>query len=355
MVENVFNKKNHFRRKRMRVKLVIGIVLMGLFSVGDIFSGGSTEDSGGPQNYKLMVAHNMSTQSPYHIGYEKWSKTVTEKTEGVLTLEVYPSEQLGAEADVVEQARNGLNVCHNTDAARIGNYLPELGAFLLPYFLEGQEDVDKALKLDIVQNWFKELADKHGLQIFSYKWALGFKHLCLNKPLDTNTPAAVKGLLLRTPPNKIWQDSVKALGVTTVGMGKGDLYSAIQTGVINGATLCYSELEESSFYEVMPYMYETANIWMMNCTAGSSKWFKTLPKDLQTILVDECDKAAVETTKGILEDTEKSKERLKARGVKIVPTDRMDIEGFKRASAYIYDEYKLTNIREELYKGIGKL
>ena len=99
------------------------------------------------QKYVLKFNHVLGPSEPYHLGFQKWAKSVDEKTKGGLKIEVFHSAQLGVEEDIIEQIRQGANIGQNTDSARMGNYVPGIAIMNGPYFAENLDEVAKLIKL----------------------------------------------------------------------------------------------------------------------------------------------------------------------------------------------------------------
>ena len=114
------------------------------------------------EKYNLMFSHTLTENDPNHQAFVQWADAVSERTNGDLTIDVYANAQLGAEEDVIEQMRMGANIGHNTDFARLGNYVPEVAVFNGPYMLESMDDVKKAQQLDCVKEWEKRLEEEFG-------------------------------------------------------------------------------------------------------------------------------------------------------------------------------------------------
>ncbi len=161
----------------------------------------------------------------------------------------------------------------------------------------------KLTKSPTIKGFLDDLANKYGLKILSFSWVQGYRHFFTNKPI--RTPEDLKGLRIRTPPAPIWQESIRALGATPVALAFGEMYPALQSKVMDGVELVYNNIPAGRFYEVLKYVSESRHIMLVNYEAISSKWFNTLPPDYQKILVEECDKAGIETSKLIMEKLEK--------------------------------------------------
>ncbi len=303
------------------------------------------------QKYTLRFNHVLGPSEPYHQGFLNWAKAVEEKTKGGLKIEVFHSAQLGVEEDIIEQIRQGANIGQNTDSARMGNYVPGIAIMNGPYFAETLEEVQKLKELPTVKQWLDELANKHGLKVLSFSWVQGYRHFFTNKPI--RRPEDLKGLRIRTPPAPIWQESIRALGATPVALAFGDMYPALQQKVADGVELVYNNIPAGRFYEVLKYANETRHIMLINFEVISSKFFNSLPADYQKILVEECERAGVETSKLILEKLEKEvKQQLKDKGMIVV--EDVDIEAFKKAGEKAYEVLKIADVKQKVHKELGK-
>jgi tripartite ATP-independent transporter DctP family solute receptor len=305
----------------------------------------------GQPKYVLKFNHVLGQKEPYHLGFTNWAKAVEEKTKGGLKIEVFHSAQLGVEEDIIEQIRAGANIGQNTDSARMGNYVPGIAIMNGPYFAENLEEVAKLTKSPTVKGFLDDLANKYGLKILSFSWVQGYRHFFMNKPI--RTPEDLKGLRVRTPPAPIWQESIRALGATPVALAFGEMYPALQSKVMDGVELVYNNIPAGRFYEVLKYVSETHHIMLVNFEAISAKWFNTLPPDYQKILVEECDKAGIETSKLIMDKLEKEvKADLIKRGMIVV--DNVDIPAFKKAGEKAYEVLKIADVKDKVFKEIGK-
>jgi tripartite ATP-independent transporter DctP family solute receptor len=305
----------------------------------------------GQPKYVLKFNHVLGPKEPYHAGFQKWAKAVEARTKGGLKIEVFPSAQLGVEEDILEQIRAGANVGQNTDSARMGNYVPGIACMNGPYFAETLREVEKLKKLPTVKGWLDELANKYGFQVLSFGWVQGYRNFFTNK--QVRTPEDLHGLRIRTPPAPIWQESVRALGATPVALAFGEMYPALQQKVVDGVELVYPNIVAGRFYEVLKYVSETKHIMLINFEVISAKWFNALPSNYQKILVEECDKAGLETSKLILEKLEK---QAKAEVIKkgMVVVDKVDLPAFRKAGEKAYEVLKIADVKAKVFKELGK-
>jgi tripartite ATP-independent transporter DctP family solute receptor len=304
----------------------------------------------GQAKHTLRFNHVLGPKEPYHEGFLNWAKAVETRTKGGLKIDVFHSAQLGKEEDILEQIRAGANIGQNTDSARMGNYVPGIAVMNGPYFAETLEEVAKLRKAPTVVKWNQELADKFGFKVLSFNWVQGYRHFFTNKPI--RKPEDLKGLRIRTPPAPIWQESIRALGATPVAMAFTEMYPGLQQRAIDGVELVYNNIPGGKFYEVLKFANETKHIMLINFEVVSAKWFNSLPKDYQQILVEECDKAGEATSRKIFELEAQVEKDLKGRGMTIV--EDVDLAAFRKAGEKAYEVLKIQDAKRQVHKEIGK-
>lgn len=319
-----------------------------LLALGALVGTGASAQA--QKTYVLKFNHVLGPKEPYHDGFLAWAKRVEERTKGGLKIEVFHSAQLGKEEDIIEQIRQGANIGQNTDSARMGNYVPGIAVMNGPYFAETLDDVAKLRKAPTVIKWQEELAGKFGLKVLSFNWVQGYRHFYTNKAI--RKPEDLKGLRIRTPPAPIWQESIRALGATPVAMAFGEMYPGLQQKAIDGVELVYNNIPGGRFYEVLKFSNETRHIMLINFEVVSARWFDSLPKEFQQILMEECDRAGEETSKRIFKLEDEVEQQLKARGMTIV--EDVDLAAFRKAGEKAYEVLKLTDVKNAVHKEIGK-
>ena len=302
------------------------------------------------QKFTLKFNHVLGPREPYHDGFQKWAKAVSERTKGGLTIEVFHSAQLGREEDIIEQIRQGANIGQNTDSARMGNYVPGIAVMNGPYFAETLEEVAKLRTAPTVVKWQEELASKFGLKVLSFNWVQGYRHFFTNKPIKK--PEDLAGLRIRTPPAPIWQELIRALGATPVAMAFGEMYPGLQQRAIDGVELVYNNIPGGRFYEVLKFANETKHIMLINFEVVSAKWFDGLPKDYQAALIEECDKAGEDTSKEIFRLEAEVEKQLAQRGMTIVKD--VDLAAFRKAGDKAYEVLKISDAKAAVHKEMGK-
>jgi TRAP-type transport system periplasmic protein len=302
------------------------------------------------ETHTLRFNHVLGPGEPYHAGFLKWAERVRERTNGGLEIEVFHSAQLGVEEDIIEQIRQGANIGQNTDAARLGNYVPGIAIVNGPYFVETLEEAYALADSPTIIQWQQELAEQHGLKVVCFDWVQGQRHFFTNSPI--RTPGDLDGLRIRTPPAPIWQESIRALGAAPVAMNFGDIYSGLQTMAVDGAELVYPNITAANLNEVLDYASETGHILLVNFQVVSSQWFDGLPEDYQAALVEECRLAGQETSEVVKEAAAAAKATLQERGMTIV--EDVDLAAFREAGEKAYEALNLVEDKSKVQAEIGK-
>jgi tripartite ATP-independent transporter DctP family solute receptor len=277
------------------------------------------------------------------------SERVAKKTDGKLKIDVYPSGQLGSDEDVIEQALSGVNVAVLTDAARMGNYVSDIGIFSVSYFLDSYEEALKALNTPFFQNCVKRLADESGIQVLAFNWNGGMRHYWTNKPV--RKPADLKGLRIRTAGAPAWSKSCEYMGAVPTVMSSGETYTALQQKVVDGCEFPYYVVNTFKIYEVLKYVDETAHHNLLNGFIVGKAWFNTIPVEYQEMLKEEFYNQGILTAKDFEIMDQGCKDRILASGVTLVKVDR---DAFKAAVEPLYAEMGWADNKAEIYRQMGK-
>jgi TRAP-type C4-dicarboxylate transport system substrate-binding protein len=303
----------------------------------------------GPTTYILKMSTQLAPDSIMVQGFEKWAENVSAKTDGILTIQVYPSAQLGSDEDVIEQAIQGANVAVLTDGGRMSNYVKDIGIVGMPYIADDYAELRKITETPIFDGWVNQLAAQDGIRMLSANWYDGPRNFLTNVPV--NLPADLKGQRIRTPGAPVWARSVEAMGATPIAMGWNDSYNAIQSKSIDGVEAQNTASYALHIYELLKYLNKTEHFLLANFIIVGEKWFTTLPENLQKILVDECKAAAYENAAQVDQKSAELEKEMADRGMTITNPDK---EAFKTAAEAAYTALDFAGLRDQIWQAIGK-
>ena len=297
----------------------------------------------------LNVNTALTTDDPMYAGLERMKANVEKRSAGKLQIRIFPGSQLGKDEDVLEQARAGANVAVLVDGGRLAPFVKEFGIMGAPYLVDNFDQVLRLQQSALFKGWVEKLRGAANLQVLSFDWFQGHRHMLTNSPVKV--PADLKGVRVRTPGAPVWLETVRAMGATPTGMPWSEVYSALQTKVIDGAEAQHPAVYGARLYEVVKIITKTEHIYLITGIVTSRAWFDKLPADQQAILSEEsfaAGKWASEATIASLADYEK---KLREKGVTIVEIDKAP---FKAATAGVYQTLGYTDLRKDVDKALGK-
>ena len=177
------------------------------------------------QDYTLSVNTALATSDPLYKGLEAFQANVATASGGRLAVQLFPNSQLGPDEDVLEQARAGAPVAVVVDGGRLAVFQNEFGVLGAPFLASGYDGIRKVVTSDQFEGWVNALHDGSGLQVLSFNWWQGERHLLTRK--EVNVPADLSGIRMRTPGAPVWTGTVAAMGATPTPMPWGEVYSAL--------------------------------------------------------------------------------------------------------------------------------
>ncbi len=333
---------------KMSKRLLIAAVMIAMV-LGSVTAQGQ-KDAAEDKTYVLKMSTQLNESSPMVQGFKEWAKSVSEKTDGKVEIQIYPSAQLGSDEDVIEQAIQGVNVAVLTDGGRMSNYVKDIGIIGMPYIAQNYDDVLAITKTATFDGWVDELASQNGIQVLSFNWYDGARHFLTNKPIKE--PADLNGVRVRTPGAPVWSESVAAMGATPIAMNWPDTYNGVQSKAIDGCEAQHTASYGLRIYEVLKYINKTAHFQLVNGIIVGEKWFNTLPEAYQTILVDECKAAATVNARLVEQLSDEFEQKMVDEGM--IVNDDVDVASFKAASEAAYEKLGFNDLRKQIFAEIGK-
>ncbi|GIL01307.1 MAG: C4-dicarboxylate ABC transporter [Alphaproteobacteria bacterium] len=294
-------------------------------------------------DYTLSVNTALATTDPLYKGLEAFQANVAEASGGRIEVKLFPNSQLGPDEDVLEQARAGAPVAVVVDGGRLAVFQNEFGVLGAPFLASGYDGIRKVVTSDMFEEWVGKLHDASGHQVLSFNWWQGERHLLTKK--EVNAPADLAGIRMRTPGAPVWVETVSAMGATPTPMPWGDVYSALQQNVIDGAEAQLPAVVGAKLDEVISHITKTGHINLITGLVTSAAWFDGLPADLQKVLREEALKAGDIASYGTRDSLEAIEADLTAKGVSVRD---IDVTAFKQATAGVYEKLGYGELRDTL-------
>ncbi|MGY9047615.1 MAG: C4-dicarboxylate TRAP transporter substrate-binding protein [Rhodobacterales bacterium] len=281
----------------------------------------------------VRIAYENNPGEPADLVMHRWAELVDNASNGDVELELYPSSQLGAKKDVIEQAMLGVNVITIADVGFLTDYDADLGILFGPYLTDDADQLFKIYESD----WFKEKEAKlqeQGIHIVISNYLYGTRQLLATKKVET--PEDLKGMKIRTPNNIMQIRAIEAMGGTPTPMPLGDVYPALTQGTIDGVenplpVLFGQKLHEQAKELSMISYLQNTSLWL-----GGQAYFDTLDPRVVEMLHETGREAGLYSQEVAAEQDAKILEEMKAAGVTVTYPDTAP---FKAAAMKVYVEF----------------
>ena len=206
----------------------------------------------------LTLGHGASPGNPRTIAAEAFAKMVSERTKGSVTIKIAGAEQLGSDVAMLTSLRIGaLDLTANSQGPAAG-LVPEVAALGLPFLFSDADAAYKVLNGPVGDRLNKRFSEV-GILVLDW-WDNGIRHIT-NSKRPINMPADLKGLKIRTPADPMTVDIFQALGAATQQIAFGELYIALQQGVVDGQENPLANIASNKLYEVNKYVSLSGHKW----------------------------------------------------------------------------------------------
>jgi len=261
---------------------------------------------------------------------------------------VYGSSQLGGDKELVQKLKLGT-VDIALPSTVMSSEADLFGVFEMPYLVKDRAHMGRIEK-EVFWKMIEPAAEKKGLKVIAV-WENGYRHITNNKR-PINTPEDLKGIKLRVPEGKWRVKMFQAYGANPSPMKFSEVFTALQTGVMDGQENPFTQIYSAKFQEVQKYLSLTGHVYTpAYATVGAKKW-ATLPDDVRKILED----TAKETQAYVYQMAEKGDsellDKIKAAGVQVNTPNK---DAFIAASKPVYEEFakEVAGSKEVIDKAIA--
>jgi len=263
-------------------------------------------------------------------------KKLEAATNGRLSIQMYPSMQLGGEKEMIEQAQVGALAIARISVGPMGPIVPEMNVFNLPFMFRDDAHMEKVIDGPIGDELLKKLSESKA-NLIGLCWMNAGTRNVYNSKKPIQTVDDLKGLKIRMMGNPVFVDTMNSLGGNGVAMGFDQLINAMQTGVVDGAENNYPSYESGQHYRYAKYYSKTGHLMIPEILVFSKKIWDELSKDDQALILKVAKEAQQEERK-LWYDREKESIKKMAEAGAIV-NDVADKKEFQAAVKPVWDKY----------------
>ena len=248
-------------------KTILSTALTALLSMGVAFSVQAKT--------VLKLSHNNDKTHPVHISMQYMADEVKKLTNGEVVIRIYPNSQLGTQRESMELLQSGSLDMAKSNASEMEAFEPAYGAFNLPYLFKDRDHYYRALADKDVGQKILEASKNKGFIGLTY-YDGGARSFYANKPIKT--PADLKGLKIRVQPSPTAVEMIKLMGASPTPLAYGELYTALQQKVVDGAENNETALTLARHGEVAKFFSEDQHTMIPDVLLISTKsWNKLTP------------------------------------------------------------------------------
>lgn len=229
----------------------------------------------------IKLSHVVAVDTPKGKAALQFKKLAEERSRGRVRVEVYANSMLYKDKEELEALQLGSVQMLAPSLSKFGPMgVKDFEAFELPYLFDDYADMHKVTQGPLGQQMLKKLESK-GIVGLAY-WDNGFRQLTANRPMKT--PDDCRGMKMRIVSAKITDAYIRALGAIPQVMSFGEVYQAMQTGVVDGGENTFSNIYTQKMYEVQKHMTVTNHGYLGYAVIANKKFWDGLPADIRKIL-----------------------------------------------------------------------
>ena len=311
-----------------------------LFSALAVATAALTSSSGALAQDKLVLKASDVHPAGYPtvVAVESIGKKLDMATKGRVTVQMYPSMQLGGEKEAIEQAQVGAIAFARVSVGALGPVVDDLNVFNLPYVFRNTAHMQKVIDGELG----KELLDKvtnSGKGLIGLCWMDAGARSFYNTKRPIKTMADLKGMKVRVMGNPMFVDMANSMGGNGVAMGYDQVFNALQTGVVDGAENNPPSFVFDNHYQVAKFYTIDEHLIVPEMLVFSKKIFDTMSKAEQADLLKFAREAQMEERKLWVEYEKQAMDKARAAGIQIVEVSDADKKAFQEAVKPVWDKY----------------
>jgi tripartite ATP-independent transporter DctP family solute receptor len=305
--------------------------------------------------FTYKFANNLPESHPFMTRAREMAAAIKTETQGRFDLQIFPNSQLGSDTDTLGQVRSGGVEFFTLSGLILATLVPGAAINGVGFAFPDYPTVWKTMDGDLGA-WVRGEINKAGLEVMDKIWDNGFRQTTSStKPI--NGPEDFKGFKIRVPVSPLWTSMFKAFDASPASINFSEVYSALQTKIVEGQENPLALISTAKLYEVQKYCSLTNHMWDGFWFLANRRAWQALPEDIRKIVARNVNAAAVKERA----DTEKLnatvKEELAGKGLVF---NQPEVAPFreKLRSAGFYSEWKAKfgdHAWEILEKSVGKL
>jgi tripartite ATP-independent transporter DctP family solute receptor len=243
----------------------------------------------------LRFGHANSPGEVAHDMFNEFAARVGERSGGALTVRVFPSEQLGKEADLVQQVKSGALDISAPSMPVTSSLVPAMEMASAPFFWRDWKEAEAVIRGPAFDPLFAELKDKHNIEPLTRIFYWGWRNFTFTSR-EVRKPEDMAGLKIRVPESPIWVEMVRAFGAAPTPIPFGEVYTALQQKTVDGQENPIPTIYSRKFYEVQGVLTMSRHMLQNNMIVINKNSLARLSPENQAILMEEAAAVSAKNT-----------------------------------------------------------
>jgi tripartite ATP-independent transporter DctP family solute receptor len=306
-------------------------------------------------DFEYKMGHSSPAGHPFHKRLLEVAERISKGTNGRMTLTIFPASQLGGDNDLLSQARSGAVDFVQPAGLILASILPVTAVNGMGFAFKDYAHVWTAMDGDLGDYVRAQIAAKAGLVPMEKRWDLGFRQITTNAPVEKAVDLA--GKKLRVPGAPALVSLFTALGASPVSMQFGEVYTSLQTKIVDGQENPLSVIDAGKFYEVQKYCAITNHVWDGYWICANPASWSRLPDDIKAVVAKSFNEVALLERDDLAKLDRSLQADLEKKGLTFTNPDLATFRDKLRAAGF-YQEWRGKIGNEAwalLEKHVGKL
>jgi TRAP-type transport system periplasmic protein len=285
----------------------------------------------------VKFGNNQPPAYPLNVRMREAGDRIRERTSGRMEMQLFPQGQLGGDTDMLTQVRTGAVQLYTASGLVLSSLVPVAAINAVGFAFPGYEPVWAAMDGGLGALIRGQVA-KTGLVVFDRIFDIGFRQITSGQA-PIKAPADLKGFKIRIPPSSLGISMFKALGAHPTALNFAEVYTALQTKVVDGQENPLSIIDAAKFHEVQKHCALTSHMWDGFWLLGNGRFLRGLPAGDQAMLAEEFARAAVESRADVARLETSMQAHLTGKGMQLAA---VDVAAFRDAlkEAGFYREWR---------------
>ncbi|HEY5066646.1 MAG TPA: TRAP transporter substrate-binding protein [Xanthobacteraceae bacterium] len=305
--------------------------------------------------WTYKYANNLPATHPMNVRAREMAAAIKQETKGRFDLQIFPSSQLGSDTDTLSQLRSGGVEFFTLSGLILSTLVPAASINGMGFAFPSYDTVWKAMDGEL-GTYIRSQIAKANLVVLEKIWDNGFRQTTTStKPVAT--PADFHGMKLRVPPSPLWTSMFEAFGAAPASINFNEVYSALQTKIVDGQENPLAIISTAKLYEVQKYCSLTNHMWDGFWFLANKRAWEALPEDVRAIVAKNVNAAGVKERDDVAKLNASLQQDLAAKGLIFNKLDPAPFRDALRAAGF-YTEWKKKYGDEAwaiLENAVGKL